>query len=75
MNSVTSNQTYLDKRIETFKFHYIQEYLRGIRPTLIVEAISKKYIVAPQTIRDNIRPETLKEEIRAGKHKIDPNYQ
>ena len=62
------------KRIEKFTRIYVQEYLRKYRPEIIISAISEKYVTPEQTIRDYIKPARLKEDINAGKYKIDENY-
>lgn len=63
-----------EKRVKHFTKIYIQEYLRNIRPEVIIKAISEKYIIPEQTIRDYIKPAQLKKEIEAGKHSLDENY-
>jgi hypothetical protein len=73
-HSQTTRQTAKQKRIEQFRKIYIQEYLRNYRPEVIIRAISEKYIIPEQTIRDYIKPARLKDEIHNGIHKYDPNY-
>lgn len=62
------------QRIKIFKVHYVQEYLRGYRAEKILDAISRKYIVAEQTVRDYIKPIRLRHDIEKGLYKLDPNY-
>ena len=61
-------------KVKTFSEIYTQEYLRNYRPAIIIKAISARYIVPEQTIRDYIKPARLRKQCEAGKHLIDINY-
>ncbi len=73
-HSNIDRKTARQMRVELFTKIYIQEYLRKYRPEIIMQAISDKYIIPEQTIRDYIKPARLRREIAAGKHQIDQNY-
>ena len=62
------------KRIDLFTEIYIQEYIRYYRPEIIINQISKQYLVAEQTVRDLIKPAKLKKKIEAGKYQFNPDY-
>ena len=69
-----NHSNFTKKKIDVFKNIYIQEYLKGKRPELIIKAISERYLIPEQTIRGLIKPSKLKAEIKDGKHNIDNSY-
>jgi DNA-binding CsgD family transcriptional regulator len=62
-------------RRQIYQAHFIQEYLLHKKEGKIIDAIAQKFGIAPSTIRNLIRPNKLKAEIKAGMYSKLENYQ